>query len=343
MDATVLVRNAHSPDFEKVTALELKTGRELAFHKGQVLLYSLLLTERFVNSNNQNILLYLMSKGKTYYINTLRNEVCLLIQRRNELAKLSKISAEGKQYTLPPILDQEVCKNCYVNRLCSYYQMANEDKLEKEPSFKAYQEVERIADPVCLKYFKKWYEIIQLEQSAVNVQVSFNLNTSDRKAVKDEGLKITRVEPNGDEFFIYVERPYYNGSRQNSEITENIYVNLHTQQSISFTKGQVIKKHLIHKDHIDDDVGCDDDDDEGGMLDEDAEKTQKRKRRARVYLEYVLLFQQTNVINLERLAMGGVDYRECEWWIELETFSTFLFNIWRFNLHNLCIQEENER
>jgi hypothetical protein len=34
MDATVIVKNSHSPDLEKVTALELKTGRELAFHKG---------------------------------------------------------------------------------------------------------------------------------------------------------------------------------------------------------------------------------------------------------------------------------------------------------------------
>jgi len=38
-----------------------------------------------------------------------------------------------------------------------------EDKLEKEPLFRAYQEVSVIADTTCLKYFKKWYEIIQLE------------------------------------------------------------------------------------------------------------------------------------------------------------------------------------
>ena len=57
--------------------------------------------------------------------------------------------------------------------------------------------------------------------------------------MKDEGLRITKVETssNGDEFFIHVERPYYNGSRLNSEITENIVVNLHTNNSISFTKG----------------------------------------------------------------------------------------------------------
>jgi|LauGreDrversion4_2_1035121.scaffolds.fasta_scaffold273630_2 hypothetical protein len=79
------------------------------------------------------------------------------------------------------------------------------------------------------------------------------------------------------------------------------------------------------------------------MLDEDAEKSLKKKRRARIYLEYILLFQQTNVINLEKLAMGGVDYKECEWWIEMETFSTFLFNIWRFNLQNLCIGDQYEK
>jgi hypothetical protein len=46
-----------------------------------------------------------MQKGKTYNINTIRSELCLLIQRRNELGKLQKISGEGKSYTLPPILD----------------------------------------------------------------------------------------------------------------------------------------------------------------------------------------------------------------------------------------------
>ena len=67
-----------------------------------------------------------MREPKTFYIKTVRNEICLLIQRRNELAKLQKIGGEGKNYTLPPILDQEVCRFCWVNRLCSFYQMAME-------------------------------------------------------------------------------------------------------------------------------------------------------------------------------------------------------------------------
>lgn len=68
--------------------------------------------------------------------------------------------------------------------------------------------------------------------------------------VKDEGLRITELtstdEDNG-EFLIKLERPYFNGSKVSSEIIENTYVNLHTSKSISFTKGLVIKKHLITK------------------------------------------------------------------------------------------------
>ena len=52
IDATVVLKNAHQPDVQRVTALELKTGREQNSHRGQVLLYSLLLTERFASSNN---------------------------------------------------------------------------------------------------------------------------------------------------------------------------------------------------------------------------------------------------------------------------------------------------
>ena len=85
-----------------MTALELKTGREQPSHRGQLLLYALLITERFQNANPQNILLYLntYNKPKTYYISIVRQELCLLIQRRNELAKLEK--TENKRRVLNP-------------------------------------------------------------------------------------------------------------------------------------------------------------------------------------------------------------------------------------------------
>jgi hypothetical protein len=130
--------------------------------------------------------------------------------------------------------------------------------------------------------------------------VHTTLNASDRKQIKDDGLKISKVEevPGAPgEFFIYIERPYFLSGRQNTEIVENTFVNLHTQKSISFTKGMVIKKHLITKEspiteesknkNDDDEDG---DDDSTNLLDNDPAKTEKKKRRERVYLEYIIQF-----------------------------------------------------
>jgi hypothetical protein len=41
--------------------------------------------------------------------------------------------------------------------------MALEEPLKEEPQFYVYQEIKSIADKYSLAYFKKWFEIIQLE------------------------------------------------------------------------------------------------------------------------------------------------------------------------------------
>ncbi|CDW88497.1 dna replication helicase [Stylonychia lemnae] len=263
---------------------------------------------------------------------TVRNEICILVQRRNELAKLQKISSEGKAYALPSILvDQDVCRNCYVNKVCSFYSKAMEDQPEKLPTFQAYLDVEKVADQYSLTYFKKWYDIIALEQSAVNVHSSMNLN--DRKQVKDEGLKITNVETkdeNNGEFIVNLERPYFNGARLNTEIVENSFVNLHTVKSISFTKGLVLKKHLINKKKTGSTPeGQDQDEEDDDDIMGEQGKTEKQKQKDNIYIE--------------PQALGGIDYKEVDWWIEMESFQTFQFNIMRHNLQNLCIAPENQK
>lgn len=46
-----------------MTALEIKTGRQKRnSYRGQVILYSLLIAERFKNANSENILLYIMDE-----------------------------------------------------------------------------------------------------------------------------------------------------------------------------------------------------------------------------------------------------------------------------------------
>jgi hypothetical protein len=46
---------------EFATALEIKTGKHhQESYRGQVMIYSLLISERFLNANPDNILLYIM-------------------------------------------------------------------------------------------------------------------------------------------------------------------------------------------------------------------------------------------------------------------------------------------
>lgn len=155
-----------------------------------------------------------MKKSKTFYIKTIRSELCLLIQRRNELAKLQKIGGEGKSYTLPPILDQDICHKCYVGKVCSIYQMAMEEPLKKQPSFDSYKEIKKIVDEESLSYFKKWIDVINLEQSANNASMLSNYNNlslGDKGTISDQQLKMTQIDVDheNDNIIVHLERQYY--------------------------------------------------------------------------------------------------------------------------------------
>lgn len=65
IDATILCQSGGKEGLRKeglATALEIKTGMHRQEYKGQVLLYSLLISERFKNANPENILLYIMDE-----------------------------------------------------------------------------------------------------------------------------------------------------------------------------------------------------------------------------------------------------------------------------------------
>ena len=111
-----------------------------------------------------------------------------------------------------------------------------------------------LALPENLSYFARWLEIINLEQSAVNMtSIVPNGPMNMQEKVKEEGLKITEMTmiPGDDPvlatFNLFLERPYYQYGKKNCNISAGTYINLHTKNSISFTKGLVLKKHKILK------------------------------------------------------------------------------------------------
>jgi F0F1-type ATP synthase beta subunit len=64
IDCTIVVKDENGRLRE--TALEIKTGKKKSFgHRGQVLLYSLIISERFRDANPTNILLYIMDEKVT--------------------------------------------------------------------------------------------------------------------------------------------------------------------------------------------------------------------------------------------------------------------------------------
>jgi CRISPR/Cas system-associated exonuclease Cas4 (RecB family) len=72
IDATILMENKDGQ--EKLTALEIKTGKSKPIsYRGQVLLYSLLIAERFKNANDDNILLYIMDEKVSEGFEILKN------------------------------------------------------------------------------------------------------------------------------------------------------------------------------------------------------------------------------------------------------------------------------
>lgn len=98
-------------------------------------------------------------QGKTYYIKSIRNELIVLIQRRNELAKMQRVLADGKRVQLPPILDNEVCERCYVSKICSTYAHAIEGG-QDEVKLQTYHEMAKDLGDADKSYLKKWVEAI---------------------------------------------------------------------------------------------------------------------------------------------------------------------------------------
>lgn len=121
IDATVLITaNCEA----RATALEIKTGKNHSTeYISQVLIYSLLLTERFANSNPDNILLYLMDadvKQGFEYVQQNKEQLDRLILNRNELAKWQQLNLhklELFQRRMPEVDESDMCDQLEVVKI----------------------------------------------------------------------------------------------------------------------------------------------------------------------------------------------------------------------------------
>ncbi|KAG4151556.1 hypothetical protein ERO13_D04G072675v2 [Gossypium hirsutum] len=112
---------------EKIMPLEFKTGKMAngqasAEHCAQVILYSLLMSERYLKHIDSGLLYYLQS-DQTQGIVVRRSDLVGLIMRRNELAHDILKALTTQQ--LPPMLQiPSMCKGCRHLDVCTLYHKA---------------------------------------------------------------------------------------------------------------------------------------------------------------------------------------------------------------------------
>ncbi|XP_061371204.1 DNA replication ATP-dependent helicase/nuclease JHS1 [Gastrolobium bilobum] len=130
IDASVRVKVQSRKDEpeEKIMPIEFKTGKtpnsqSSVEHSAQVILYTLLMSERYQKAIDSGLLYYLQS-DQTQGIMVQRSDLVGLIMRRNELA--SDILKALTLQQLPPMLQSpSICRGCRHLNVCSIYHKAD--------------------------------------------------------------------------------------------------------------------------------------------------------------------------------------------------------------------------
>lgn len=130
IDASVRVKveSNTSGVVEKIVPLEFKSGKRpngqsSMEHCAQVILYTLLMSERYLKPIDSGLLYYLQS-DHTHGITVRRSDLVGLIMRRNELAT-SILKALTTQQLPPMLQSPSICKGCRHLDVCTLYHKAH--------------------------------------------------------------------------------------------------------------------------------------------------------------------------------------------------------------------------
>ncbi|KAJ0051987.1 hypothetical protein Pint_00019 [Pistacia integerrima] len=168
IDASIRVETESNRDEtdEMIVPLEFKTGKipngqSSMEHCAQVILYTLLMSERYLKHIDHGLLYYLQS-NQTQGIKVRRSDLVGLIMRRNELA--NDILKASTTQQLPPLLrSPSMCKGCRHLNVCTIYHKAHGGNTESSglgDMFDSHIHHLRTAHCVFLRH---WDRLIDLE------------------------------------------------------------------------------------------------------------------------------------------------------------------------------------
>ncbi|KAK2413784.1 DNA replication helicase [Trifolium repens] len=168
IDASVRVKVQSRKDKleEKIMPLEFKTGKSPSSqtsveHNAQVILYTLLMSERYQKTIDSGLLYYLQT-DQTHGITIQRSDIVGLIIRRNELA--SDILKALVLQQLPPVLQSpSMCRGCRHLNVCSIYHKAHGGSIESNELGDVFTSNTNHLTSSHSKFLCHWDHLIDLE------------------------------------------------------------------------------------------------------------------------------------------------------------------------------------
>uniref|UniRef100_A0A2N9F1V3 DNA replication ATP-dependent helicase/nuclease n=1 Tax=Fagus sylvatica TaxID=28930 RepID=A0A2N9F1V3_FAGSY len=146
---------------QKIMPLEFKTGKSSMEHSAQVILYTILMSERYQKNIDSGLLYYLQS-GQTQGIKVRRSDLVGLIMRRNELAN-DILKASTTQQLPPMTRSPSMCKGCRHLNVCSIYHKAHGGSTESSGLGDVFDSHTNQLTPAHCMFLRHWDRLIDLE------------------------------------------------------------------------------------------------------------------------------------------------------------------------------------
>ncbi|KAK1273977.1 hypothetical protein QJS04_geneDACA012087 [Acorus gramineus] len=168
IDASVRVHMVNvDGSSEKIMPLEFKSGKGTSGqsameHCAQVILYTLLLSERYQKNDIDSGLIYYLHTDHTKGIKVQRSDLVGLIMRRNELAT-DVLKASTMQHLPPMLRNPTMCKSCRHLSVCTIYHKANGGDTESSGLDAVFDAHVQHLTAAHLNFLKKWDRLIDLE------------------------------------------------------------------------------------------------------------------------------------------------------------------------------------
>ncbi|KAL2337269.1 hypothetical protein Fmac_011715 [Flemingia macrophylla] len=167
IDASVRVKIQSQKDEpqEMIMPVEFKTGKtphnQAIEHRAQVMLYTLLMSERYQKTVDSGLLYYLQS-DLTQGIEVQRSDLTGVLMRRNELA--SDILKALILQQLPPMLQSpSICRGCRHLNVCSIYHKAHGGSTESSGLGEVFDSLTNHMSSSHSKFLCHWDSLIDLE------------------------------------------------------------------------------------------------------------------------------------------------------------------------------------